>query len=182
LEFDGSVGEYNQQDTGYQIHVKGEGTLSRHYTLMNGRAVVCQVFQYHPTDGRLGNILGGGYVGVDGGLSMNLILFGNPEDLASAHWTTIQVTLSGIISDLERWYRAAAVSRETMGFLEFEFGEEPWRRDFPSYFGISSADAFHEHYSERGMGPYNFTVPPTKLIDAFDEILTCGIRIPSRDR
>lgn len=181
-EFDKIVDEYNQQDTGYEIHAKGEGTLSRRYTLMNGRVVVCQVFQYHPIDGYLGNILGGGYVGVDGGLSINLVLFGKAEDVASARWTTIQITLSGIISDRERWYREAGVSRETMGFLEFEFGEEPWRRDYPSYFGISSADSFYEHYGERGMGAYNFTVPPTDLIAAFNEILTCAIRIPSRNQ
>ncbi len=67
-----------------------------------------------------------------------------------------------------------------MGFLEYEHGEEPWRRDVASYFGFTAADAFYENYSSRGMGAYNFTVPPMDFISAFNEILVLGMRIPSR--
>jgi serine/threonine protein kinase len=180
-EFDRIVDDYNQQDTDYQIRVKGQGTLFRQYTLMNSHVVVCQVFQYHPVDGAFGNILGGAYVGVDGGLSTNIVLFGRAEDLASTRWTPVQVTLSGIIArNRDRYYQTAGVSRATMGFLEYEYGEEPWRRDFPSYFGFSSAEAFHENYGRRG-GAYNFTPTSSDIIGAFNEILVCGIRIPSRN-
>jgi hypothetical protein len=179
--FDGIIEEYNQQDTGYQIGAKGEGTLSRQYTLMNGRTLACEIFRYNPVEGAYGRILGGGYLGVDGGLSINLVLFGMPEDVATGRWAAAQVTVSGVVIGAEaKWYQVAGVSRETVSFLEYERGEEPWRRDFASYFGFSNAEAFYEHYGTRGMGPYNFTIPSGDIIQAFNEILTLGIRIPSR--
>src|SRR6266404_3221489 len=180
-QFDEILMEYEEQATGYHFGIVHKETLSRWYTLMNGLKLSCNVFSARSTDGVCGSILGAAYLGVDGGLSTNFALFGNPDDIASARWNTVRVTLSGIVTDRARWYREAGVSRETMAFLEFDYGVEPWRRDFASYFGFGSEDAFYQAYSRsRAMGAYNFEVTPIDPVGAFNEILICGIRIPSR--
>lgn len=146
---------------------------------MNGLKLICNVFPYCLTDGAYGSIIGAGYLGVDGGLSTNFALFGNLDYVASARWNPVRIMLSGIVSDPERWYREAGISRQTMAFLE-SYGEAPWRRDFASYFGIRNPDTFYEKYSQsRGTGVYNFEVTPIDMVAAFNEVLICGMRMPT---
>ena len=181
--FDEIIDELNRQETGYPIGVEGQGTLSRKYTLMNGRTLVCQIFGYHPAEGGHGRFLGGGYMGVDGGLSANLVLYGLPEDVASGRWMAVEATLSGtLMNNRERRYRAAGLSVETMNFVEYAHGEEPWRRDFGSYFGFTDANAFYENFSKRGTIAYNFIVKPGEVTDSFNEILALGIRLLTRSK
>jgi eukaryotic-like serine/threonine-protein kinase len=156
--FDEIIDELNRQETGYHIKMEGQGTLSRKYTLLNGRALVCQIFDYHPAEGRYGRFLGGGYMGVSGGLSANLILFGIPDDIASGNWQAVEATLSGILmNNRERRYQEAGVPAETMNFAEW--GAD-WARDFPQYFGFTDASSFYDNFKQRGMTAYNFNIRP----------------------
>lgn len=176
--FGAVIAAINEHETTYPIQVKGEGTLSRSYTLSNGRTLVCEIFG--PVRGRppRGTVLGGGYIGVDGGLSANLILQGQPDDVASGHWSAVQATLLPFMSGADRlkWYREAGVSEVTIRYVEFMDGHQAWRRDSPSYFGFTRGDAFFEHYSRTGMHVYQFQIAPD-LGRIFNEVLMLGLRM-----
>jgi serine/threonine protein kinase len=179
--FDAVIAAINEHETTYPIQIKGEGTLSRAYTFSNGRTLVCEIFGSAPGKPPRGTALGGGYIGVEGGLSANLILQGQPDDIASAHWSALEVTVLPLLGGQDRlnWYKAAGLSDETIRYVEFMNGNEPWRRDSPSYFGFKRADAFFEHFRQTGMHVYQFqTVPDLDRI--FNEVLMLGIRMPRR--
>ena len=101
-------------------------------------------------------MLGGGYIGVDGGLSANLVLLGQPEDIASAQWSAVEVNVMALISGEARLklYRAADQSDATIRFVEHINGNEPWRRDSPSYFGFRGPELLFKHFGYTGMDVY----------------------------
>jgi hypothetical protein len=125
-------------------------------------------------------VLGGGYIGVDGGLSANLVLTGQPEDIASAHWSAVELTVMALIFGEARLklYREAGLSDATIRYAEFMNGNEPWRRDSPSYFGFRSPDLLFEHFGFTGMGVYQLQT--ADLDRVFNEVITLGIRMPRR--
>jgi hypothetical protein len=177
--FDAVIAAVNEHETTYPIQVKGEGTLSRSYTLSNGRALACEIFRPAAQKPPRGALLGGGYIGVEGGLSANLILQGQPDDVASAHWSAVQATVLPLLAGANRlkWYREAGLSDVTIRYVEFMDGNQTWRRDGPSYFGFTRADAFFEHYGRTGMHVYQFQLVPD-LDQVFSEVLTLGLRMP----
>jgi serine/threonine protein kinase len=177
--FDAIIAAINEHETTYPIQIKGEGTLSRSYILSNGRTLVCEIFGTAPGRPPRGTVLGGGFIGVDGGLSANLILQGQPDDIASAYWSAVEATVMALIGGNNRlkWYREAGISDDTIRYAEFMNGNEPWRRDSPSYFGFRKAVAFFEHFSYTGMHVYQFQIV-LDLDRIFNEILMLGIRMP----
>jgi serine/threonine protein kinase len=179
--FDEIIEAINEHETTYPIQIKGQGTLSRKYMLSNGRTLVCEIFGAPAERAPRGNVLGGGYIGVDGGLSANLILQGQPDDIASAHWSGVEGTVMALIAGQTRlkWYREAGLSDDTIRYAEFMNGNEPWRRDSPSYFGFRKAGAFFEHFSYTGMHVYSFQIVPD-VDRIFSEILTLGVRMPRK--
>ncbi len=179
--FDAVIAAINEHETTYPIQVKGEGTLSRSYILSNGRTLACEIFGPAPGRPPRGTVLGGGYVGVDGGLSANLIIQGQPDDVASAYWSAVEATVMPLMDGNNRlkWYREAGLSDDTIRYVEFMNGNEPWRRDSPSYFGFRKAAAFFEHFSRTGMHVYQFQIVPD-LDRIFNEVLLLGIRMPRK--
>lgn len=179
--FDAVIAAINEHETTYPIQIKGEGTLSRAYTLSNGRTLACEIFGSAPGRPPRGTVLGGGYMGVDGGLSANLILQGQPDDVASAHWSAVEVTVMALIGGNKRlkWYREAGLSEDTIRYAEFMNGNEPWRRDSPSYFGFRRAEALFEHISYTGTHVYQLQIV-SDLDRIFNEVLMLGIRMPRR--
>ena len=181
--FDVVIAAINEHETTYPIQMKGEGTLSRSYTLSNGRTLVCEIFGSVRRQPTRGTALGGGYMGVDGGLSANLILQGQPDDVASAHWSVVEATVLPLMggSDRVKWYREAGLSDDTIRYVEFLNGDEMWRRDSPSYFGFTKSAAFFEHFSRTGMHVYQFQIV-SDLDRIFNEILMLGIRMPRQSQ
>lgn len=179
--FDAVITAINEHEATYPIQIKGEGTLSRGYTLANGRTFVFQIFGSASGLPPRGTILGGGYIGVEGGLSANLILQGRPDDIASAHWSAVEVTVLPIMGGADRvkWYREAGLSDETIRYVEFLDGNQRWRRDSPSYFGFKRADAFFEHIRYIGGHVYQFQIV-SDLDRIFNEVLMLGIRMPRK--
>lgn len=118
---------------------------------------------------------------MDGGLSANLIIQGQPDDVASAHWSAVEATVVPLMDGNNRlkWYREAGLSDDTIHYVEFMNGYEPWRRDSPSYFGFRKAAAFFEHFSHTGMHVYQFQITPD-LDLIFNEVLLLGIRMPRK--
>ncbi len=177
--FDAVIAALNEQETTYPIQINGEGTLTRQYALSNGRTLACNIFGVAPGRPPRGTILGGGYIGIEGGLSANLVLQGQPDDIASAHWSAVEVTVLALIYGDSRFklYREAGLTDATIRYAEFMNGNEPWRRDSPSYFGFPDARLFFEHVSYTGMHTYQLQIVPD-LDRIFNEILVLGVRMP----
>lgn len=180
-KFDAIIEALNQQDGVDPIQITGDGILNRVYGLPNGRRVICSFFGLNANMEK--PALGAGYIGVDGGLSANLLLNGQLEDIASAGWSAIEVTLLAVMDGEARlkWYREAQVSDATIRYVEYLDGNQPWRRDSPSFFGLSRSEFFYEHYArgKRAMHVYSFSTRPD-VIETFNAILRVGLRMPSR--
>jgi hypothetical protein len=179
-QFDEIIEVLNQQDGIDPIGIAGDGIVNRLFTLPNGRTVICNTFGLNQKMER--PILGGGYLGLDGGLSANLLLMGQPDDIASATWSAVEVTVMALIDGDARlkWYREARLSDSTIRFVEFLDSNDIWRRDSPSFFGFQDADLFYEHYTRgnRAMHVYTFNMRPD-VIGTFSEIVRLGLRMPN---
>lgn len=179
-QFDEIIEVLNQQDGIDPIRIAGDGIVSRVFALPNGRRVVCNTFGLNQKMER--PVLGGGYLGVEGGLSANLLLMGQPDDIASGTWSAVEVTVMALIAGEARlkWYREARLSDAKIRFVEFFDGNEPWRRDSPSFFGFEDADLFYEHYTRgnRAMHVYSFSLRPD-VIGTFSDIVRLGLRMPA---
>jgi hypothetical protein len=185
--FDSIVEALNQQEGSYPIAVEGDGTSSRNYRLPNSREVRCRIFGHGVR--RAGSssvpVLGGGYIGVGGGLSVNLILQGQPDDISSARWSAVEVTVMALIAGQARlkWYREAGVDDRTIRYVEYMDGNQSWRRDSPSFFGFERGEKFFEHYSvgASAMHVYSFRIEPD-ITHTFNQILLLGLQMPRNTR
>ncbi len=177
--FDEVIAVINEHEPIYPIQIKGEGTLSRKYNLSNGRTLQCEIFGSAPGR-RRDRLLGGGYIGVDGGLSASLVLTGEPNDIASAHWSAVEVTVMALIFGEEqlKWYREAGLSDATIRYVEHMNGSEPWRSGSPSYFGFRNPERLFEHFGATGLRVYQLQT--ADLDSVFNEVLMLGIRMPRR--
>lgn len=184
-KFDEVIAALNQQDAAYPINLDGEGTLRRTYVLPNYRAIECEIFPYHGKllRSRQYHLLGGGYLGIPGGLSMNLLLTGQPDDIEAASWATIEANVHALIygETQLKWMRAARLSDETMKFLLFYDSDQMWRRNCPTFFGFPNADLFYERYvvGSTAMDVYSFNTRPD-VMRAFNELLKLGFAMPRK--
>src|SRR5262249_20338592 len=120
-------------------------------------------------------------LGVNGGLSANLMLSGQEDDIASGHWSAIEVNVLALIygeSEL-KFLREAGLSDETIRFVLHIDGNQHWRRDCPTFFGFQDANLFYEHYAagRRAMHVYSFNIRPD-VLSMFTDILKLGLRMP----
>lgn len=181
--FDEVVEALNEHETSYPIQTRGERDLSRTFMLPNGRGLRCEIFGFlsKPLKASHYQILGGGYVGVKGGPSLNLALFGSPDDIAAAAWSAVEANVSAIVFGQKRLdlYREARLSDETIRFLEHFDGDQMWRRDCPTFFGFEQADMFYQQFASgiSAMHVYSFSVKPD-VIGSFSEVLRVGLLMP----
>lgn len=184
-KFDEIIGTLNQHDTAYPINIDGEGTLRRSYGLPNYRSIECELFPYH---GRLLRsrqyyLLGGGYLGISGSLSMNLLLTGQPDDIAAASWVAVEANVHALISGEAqlKWMREAQLSEETMKFLLFYEADQVWRRECPTFFGFPNASLFYERFEvgQTAMDVYSFNTRPD-VMKAFNDLLKLGFSMPKK--
>lgn len=178
--FDAVIAAINEHEATYPIQVKGEGTLKREYQLSNGRTIHCEIFGSVPRRPPGDRLLGGGYIG-DGGLGANLVLTGQPDDIASAHWSAVEVTVMALfrVEARLRLYREAGLSDAAIQYAEGMNGNEPWRRDSPSYFGFRSPDLLFEHFGASGLRDYQ--LQGADLDSVFNGVLMLGISMPRRN-
>jgi serine/threonine protein kinase len=185
-QFDQIIEALNDQESNYPIKVDGSKALSRNYTLPNNRRLVCHIFGAKRGSKAGGSgILGAGYLGVEGGLSANLALFGQPDNIAAASWSAIEVTVFALFNGPARLrtYQEARIPESTIRYAEFFDSGEPWRRDSPSHFGIPDADVFYEHYERghRATHSLSFSTRPDP-VQMFKDILLMGLKMPKRDQ
>lgn len=181
--FDAIVDTLNEQNANYPIQTTGDGVVSREYTLPNNRQFQCEMFGYservaqHPG----AQLLRAGHMGTDGGLSANMVLLGHPDNVASANWFGIQVTVNAILNGQDRLsrYMEAGLTEETIKFVEFMEDDHFWRRDIPSFFGIKRADVFYEQYG-RSSGTYQFNTMPD-ILESFQTLLLAGLKMLKKE-
>ncbi|MFY9621553.1 MAG: serine/threonine-protein kinase [Pyrinomonadaceae bacterium] len=178
--FDEVIAAINEHEATYPIQILGEGTLKRDYVLSNGRTLHVEIFGgvsgKHPQN----RLLAAGYIGVEGGLSANLILTGQLDDIPSALWSAMEVTVMALIYGEARLklYREAGLSDSTIRYAEFMNGNEPWRRDSPSYFGFRTPNLLIKHFGFPGMDVYQLQT--SDLDRVFNDVLMLGIRMPRK--
>jgi serine/threonine protein kinase len=183
--FDEVIKALNQHEPSYPIQDRTNRDLSRTFLLPNERELRCEIFGYLADSPKAShyNVLGGGYVGVAGGLSMNLALFGSHDDIANSNWSAVEATANAIFYGEKRLdlYREARLSDEAIRFLEFFDHDQMWRRDCPTFFGFEDANLFYEHFvsSIGAMHVYSFRARPD-VIDAFNEVLKIGLLMPRK--
>lgn len=178
-QFDDVIQALNEQEPTYPIKIDGDGVRTRIFKLPNGRELYCQFFGL--TKKLEKPAIGAGYLGVNGGLSANLMLSGQEDDIASAHWSAVEANVMALIygqTEL-KLLREAGLSDETIRFVLHMDGNESWRRDSPTFFGFQNANLFYEHYAagHRAMHVYSFSIRPD-VIAMFTEILKLGLRMP----
>jgi serine/threonine protein kinase len=178
-QFDEVIQALNEQEPAYPIKIDGDGVRFRNYTLPNGRKLTCQLFGL--TKKLEKPAIGAGYLGVNGGLSANLMLSGQEDDIASGHWSAVEVNVMALIygqTEL-KLLREAGLPDETIRFVLHMDGNEPWRRDSPTFFGFQDANLFYEHYAvgHRAMHVYSFQIRPD-VVSMFTDILKLGLRMP----
>src|SRR5262249_33273852 len=176
--FDDVVGAINEQEATYPIQIRGAGTLNREYTLSNGRILRAEIFSAELRKNPESRLLAGGYVGVDGGLSANVVLTGQSDAVASAQWSAVEVTVMALIAGDARLrlYREAGVSDATICYAEYMNGNEAWRRNSPSYFGFPRPELLFRHFGVHALDVYQLQT--ADLDQAFNQVLTVGIRMP----
>lgn len=183
--FDGVVEALNGQEASYPIQVRANRDLSRTFLLPNERELRCEIFGFlaDPLKTSHYQILGGGYVGVAGGLSVNLALFGSPDDIATASWSAVEANVHALVYGQKRLdlYREARLGDETIKFLEHFDHDQMWRRDCPTFFGFEHADLFYQNFAVgiSAMHVYSFNIRPDP-ISAFSEVLRVGLMMPRR--
>ncbi len=183
--FDEIIEALNGQESSYPIQVRTNRDLSRTYLLPNERELRCEIFGFlaDPLKTSHYQILGGGYVGVAGGLSVNLALFGSPDDIATASWSAVEANVHALVYGQKRLdlYREARLGDETIKFLEYFDHGQVWRRDCPTFFGFEHADLFYQHFARgiSAMHVYSFNIRPDP-VGAFNEVLRVGLMIPRK--
>src|SRR5919204_231386 len=93
------VNEFNaESDTPIEISNPLDSISQTVYKLPHGRPVACTVFPpiEKSISVRGGKIVGGGWIGVEGGRSANLVLLRNPSDLYG-HWTLCEVSINALV-------------------------------------------------------------------------------------
>ncbi len=183
--FDEIIEALNRQESSYPIQIRTNRDLSRAILLPNERELRCEIFGFlaDPLKTSHYQILGGGYVGVAGGLSVNLALFGSPDDIATANWSAVEANVHALVHGQKRLdlYREARLGDETIKFLEYFDHDQMWRRDCPTFFGFESADLFYQSFAAgiSAMHVYSFQVRPD-VIASFSEVLRIGLLMPRK--
>jgi len=186
IQFDEIIESLNEQEPTYQIQIQGVPppggeSLLRSYVLPNLRRLECLISVY--TGGRQsprGMILGGGYMGIASALSANLLLLGQPDDIASARWWAVETTVMALIAGnpILKWYQEAGLREEDILFQE-HMNREPWTRDAVTHFGFKDLSKFFNEFVSgiSAMHVYSFNMHPDAL-RAFTAILMLGLRMP----
>ncbi len=183
--FDEIIEALNQHEPSFPIQVRANRNLSRTFLLLNERELRCEIFGFlaDPPKTSHYNILGGGYVGVAGGPSINLALFGSADDIATANWSAVEANVLALLHGQKRidLYREAGLDDETIRFLEYLDHDQMWRRDCPTFFGFRDANLFYEHFASSisAMHVYSFQVRPD-AIASFNEVLRIGLQMPRK--
>lgn len=174
--FDKIIEVLNQQLPDVKIIISGT-ELDRIYKMPNNKSVSCTNFGY-TLDGKR-NVLGGGFMGVSGGLSANLALYGSHENISEASWSAIEVTMPWVGDGYKRLdlYRRAGVDDETIRFVERMDYDKPWRADLPSFFGMRDRDLFFSKIGFGGLDVYQLV--NADVSRTFNEILKVALKMPS---
>lgn len=185
-QFDEIIEVLNEQEPDYAIQLQGVPppggeSLMRSYVLPNDRRIECLFSGY--TGGMQsprGSILGGGYIGIAGALSVNAVLLGQAEDIASANWSAIEATVMALIAGNARlkWYQEAGLTEEEIRFQE-HMNRDTWARDTPTHFGFKEIGRFFNEFIRgiSAMHVYSFNVNPDP-VNSFTEILMLSLRMP----
>lgn len=185
-QFDEIVKALNEQEPDYAIQLQGVPPLGgeslvRGYVLPNHRRLECMISGYTggPQSPR-GLILGGGYIGIAGALSANILLLGQADDIGSSKWSAVEATVMALIAGNARlkWYGEANLTSDDISFQE-HMNREPWTCDAVTHFGFKDLGRFFNEFISgiSAMHVYSFNVNPDP-INAFTEILMLGLRMP----
>jgi serine/threonine protein kinase len=187
-QFDEIITVLNEEEPAFAIQIQGAPpaggeSLMRSYVAPNQHRIDCILSDYASgMQSPRGPILGGGYLGINGALSANLVLIGQPDDIASAHWSGVEVTVMALIAGNARLrrYQEAGLTDADLLFLE-GWKQETWSRDAPRYFGFKEISRFFNEFIAgiSAMHVYSFNMRPNP-VEVFNEILMVGIRMPSR--
>lgn len=185
-QFDEIIEALNEQEPTYQIQIQGVPppggeSLMRNYVLPNQRRLECFISVY--TGGRQsprGVILGGGYMGIAGALSANLLLLGQPDNIAAATWWTVETNVMALIGGNARlkWYQEAGLREEDIIF-QAHMNREAWTREAATHFGFKELGKFFNEFVSgiSAMHVYSFNIHPD-VLRAFTDILMLGLRMP----
>ena len=186
MQFDDIVETLNEQEPAFAIQLQGvppagEESLTRSYVLPNRRRLECLISGYTGgVQSPRGLILGGGYIGIAGALSMNVLLLRQADDIASANWSAVEATVMALIGGNARlkWYQEAGLTNDDIRFQE-HMNPDEWARDSARHFGFKEPGRFFGEFITgiSAMHVYSFNVNPD-TINAFAEILMLGLRMP----
>jgi hypothetical protein len=185
-QFDDIVEALNEQEPAFAIQLQGVPpaggeSLTRSYILPNHRRLECLISGYTGgVQSPRGLILGGGYIGIAGALSTNVLLLGQADDIASANWSAVEATVMALIGGNARlkWYQEAGLTDDDIRFQE-HMNPDAWTRDSATHFGFKEPGRFFSEFITgiSAMHVYTFNVNPDP-INAFTEILMLGLRMP----
>jgi serine/threonine protein kinase len=184
-QFDEIIEALNEQEPSYAIQLQGVPppggeSLIRSYVLPNDRRLECLISGYTGgVQSPRGPILGGGYIGISGGLSANVLLLGQPDDIAAARWSAVETNVMALIQDRERerLYGEAGLHTDEILFVE-HMNRDPWAQDTATHFGFKDVSRFFTEFLSgiSAMHVYSFNVQDP--IRAFTDILMLGLRMP----
>lgn len=179
-KFDAIIIELNRQVPDYIIEIKAEEN-ERFYKLPNKKVIECSITQSNWVDFMFGekrDFLSFGFIGCSGGFTANIILNGTSNNISEAYWQAIGLTVSGIISGDARYkaYQDAGVDDMTIKYAEYFDGNEPWRRDAPSYFGFRNLNALAELILNKSTSRYN--VQYLDLMQTFNDVIKVAMQMP----
>jgi hypothetical protein len=180
-EFDEYISELNEVRPDHRIEVSKPNEFERIWRLLNGREVRCAFWMPSgPISTKRGRLVVGGFVGVDGGLSLNLALMATPDG-KSHHWVTIRGGTHPLYSEDTRLriMRQVGLSRETIGFMQGEGIAAGWMRDMPFHFGIPSDSICFSHAGGIGeQDSLDLHDVGSDLEKDFERIIECAMRMP----
>lgn len=176
IKFDEIIEALNSEIPDIEIIISGDPS-HRQYKLPNGKSVTCRNFGYAPHGNR--NVLGGGYMGVSGGLSANLVLMGSHDDISQGSWNAITVTTPLYTGSKKLdLYKRANIDNITIEYLEDYGYKLPWSRDLPRFFGINESTLFFQKAGIGAMDVYQLEMKD--IFETFNDILKVALKIPAK--
>lgn len=172
--FDQIIENLNQHLPDFKIAISGNDS-ERIYKMPKNRIVSCINFGYIPNE--KGNVIGGGFIGVGGGLSANLVFHGSQENISEGYWSAVEVTMP-LVSGSKKLelYRRAGLDDETIRYVEYWDYNQLWRRDLPSFFGIRNIELFSSRIGFSGLDVYQLV--SADISKTFNEILKVALKMP----
>lgn len=179
-EFDEYIAELSDARPDHAIKVIKSNGLERVWKLSNGVEICCAFWLIDsPLSTPRGRLVIGGFIGVDGGLSLNIALI-TTSDGTNHHWLSVKIKTHPMASEEQslQVMREVGLSKRTIDFMQWDGLQNWWMREIPRHFGIPSSGRFFQLADNLGrQNMIDMSETRTDIDDSFANIVAFALRM-----